>query len=378
MIIYVLMFALSSIFAYLAHKKRVTVLDSDGNETKRLNRFYIAISAFVPIFFAGMRSYIADSTAYIDKFNSIKWSDVWDLITGKAEGKSPGFHILEWAVKQIVNNYTIWFFLISIFCVACLWTVFAKYSDCFAMSVYLFFGTASFSWLFNGMRQYIAVCAMYLMFPLMIRTGDQKKDRRNIIVFIIFTLLLYTIHSSAIVILPVFFLCRGNLFGRWKTLVILLATASSAFVGPFTRFLSDLFSDASFGTVAKDIQNYDGANIFRLVMAAIPVFLGLYRLRQIKNDNDPVFNFCFNMSLINVCIWVPAVVISGNTFGRFAEYCSVFNLLLYPMIVNRYYGGKTKKVLTIGLIVAFSFWFYYQIKLTWNWPYLSDVIGNFY
>ncbi len=378
MIIYVLMFASSTLFAYLAQRNKVAVKDNEGNEKYRLNRFYVVLSALIPIFFAGMRGAIADTWAYINSFKNIIWSDVSDLITGKVDGKAPGYYFLEWLFKQLVDNYTVWFFLIAIFCVVCLWIVFAKYSDSFALSVFLFYGTTSFSWLFNGMRQYIAVCAMFLMFPLMLRTGNRKRDFRNLILFIVITLLLYTIHSSAIVILPIFLLCRGNLFGRWKTLLILGFVVASAFVGPFTSFLSDLFSDASFGTVSKDIQNYDGANILRIVIAAIPIFLGLYRLKAIKNDNEPVFNFCFNMSLINVCIWVPAVVISGNTFGRFAEYCSVFNMILYPMIINRYYGGKTKKLLTILLILAFVFWFYYQMKLTWNWPYLSEVIGNFY
>ena len=378
MIIYTLMFALSVVFAYIAQANKSAVVVEDGGVKYRLNRLFLILSALVPIFFAGMRGAIADTGSYIHSFNEIKWDAVWDLITGKTDGKSPGFHLLEWLVKQVVDNYTVWLFIIAIFCVACLWVVFTKYSDSFALSVFLFFGTTSFSWMFNGMRQYIAVCALFLMFPLLLKSGNRRKDAKKLVIFIVLSILLYTIHSSAIVILPIYLLCRGNLFGRWKTLLILGFVAASAFVGPFTEFLSDLFSDASFGTVANDLQEYDGANILRLVIAAIPIFLGLYRIKQIKNDNEPVFNFCFNMSLINVCIWVPAVVISGNTFGRFAEYCSVFNLILYPMIINRYYGGKTRKVLTIGLLLAFAFWFYYQVKLTWGWPYLSEVIGNFY
>ncbi len=378
MVIYTLMFVFSVIFAYIAQALKIKVVGEDGSVRYRLNRIFLAVSALIPIFFAGMRGAVADTGAYIRSFNEIKWDNVWDLITGKVEGKSPGFHFFEWLVKQIVDDYTVWFFIVAAICVFCLWKVFVKYSDSFTLSVFLFFGTTSFSWMFNGMRQYIAVCAMFLMFPLLIKTGDVKKDRRHLLVFIVLSIFLYTIHSSAIVILPIFLLCRGNLFGRWKTLLILGFVAASAFVDPFTNFLSDLFSDTSFGTVANDLKEYDGANILRLVIAAIPIFLGIYRIKQIKNDNEPVFNFCFNMSLINVCIWVPAVVISGNTFGRFAEYCSVFNLILYPMIINRYYGGKTRKVLTIGLILAFSFWFYYQLKLTWGWPYLSEIIGNFY
>ncbi len=378
MIIYTLMFALSVVFAYIAQANKSAVVVKDGGVKYRLNRIFLILSALVPIFFAGMRGAVADTGSYINSYESITWDSVWKLITGEAEGKSPGFHFLEWLFHLVFEDYTVWFFIVAAFCIFCLWKTFIKYSDSFTLSVFLFFGTTSFSWMFNGMRQYIAVCAMFMMFPLLLDSGIKKKNVKNLVLFIVLSFILYTIHSSAIVILPIFLLCRGNLFGRWKTLLILGFVSASAFVGPFTDFLSDLFSDASFGTVANDLKEYDGANILRLVIAAMPIFLGLYRIKQIKNDNEPVFNFCFNMSLINVCIWVPAVVISGNTFGRFAEYCSVFNLILYPMIINRYYGGKTRKILIIGLILAFSFWFYYQMKLTWNWPYLSEVIGNFY
>ena len=218
---------------------------------------------------------------------------------------------------------------------------------------------------------------MFLMFPLLLDSGDRKKNKKNIIFFCVITLLLYTIHSSAIVILPIFLFCRGKLFGRWKTLIVLGFIVASSFVDTFTSLISDLFSDSTFGTVSEDIQQYGGANILRLVIAAIPVFLGLYRLNQLKKANDPVLNFCFNMSIMNVCIWVPAVMISGNTFGRFAEYCSTFNFLLYPMLIYRFYGGKTHRALKIVLILAFAFWFYYQLKITSNWQYLSEVIGNF-
>ena len=121
MIIYTLMFALSVVFAYIAQANKSAVVVEDGGVKYRLNRIFLILSALVPIFFAGMRGGIADSSAYINSFNSVVWSDVRDLITGKVDGKAPGYYLLEWLIKQVVDNYTVWFFLIAIFSVVCLW-----------------------------------------------------------------------------------------------------------------------------------------------------------------------------------------------------------------------------------------------------------------
>ncbi|MBR6917905.1 MAG: EpsG family protein [Clostridia bacterium] len=376
--IYVLMFMFSVLFAYAAQRYPVKSAGAEGEMTYKLHPVFVILSALVTIIVAGFRGAIADTGAYIESYKKITWQIVTDLITGRTEGKSPGFRLIEWLFRQIFSDYTVWFTIIAAFCVFCLWRVFIRYSPSFALSVFLFYGTTSVSWMFNGIRQHIAVCAMFLMFPLLLDKGSRKKNLTSTVIFIALTFLLYTVHSSAVVALPIFLICKGRIFGRWKTLGLITFIFLSSFVGPFTDFLSDLFKDPSFGTVSEDIKVYDGANILRLVIAAVPIFLGLYRIRQLKSDNDPVLAFCFNMSLVNVAIWVPAVVISGNTFGRFAEYTIVFNLLLYPLIISRYYGGTTRKFLMIGLIVGFSIWFYYQFKVTWNWPYLSEILGNYY
>ncbi len=377
MIIYSLMFVLCVLFAFYAERKRRPVTLLSGETVIKPAPFFVALSAIPLIFFTGMRSGVADTSSYITSFQQMNEDVIKDILRNMSDNKDVGFRVFTYLVKEIWDNYTFWLFLIAIFCVSCVWTTFYKYSASITMSVFLFFGTTTFSWLFNGMRQYMAIAGMFAMFPLLIKTGDKKKDLTRTIVFILLTLLLSTFHLTALIILPVFFLCRGEILNRIQMMFIILFVGASSFITPFVTFLGNIFGETQYGNILDDIETYRGANVLRLFIVIVPIILGLYRIQQIRQINDPVFNFTFNMSLINACLMVPAVTISGNVFARFAEYCNTFNLLFYPMIINRLYGGKTKRILSLTIIAVYLFWFYYQMKMTWNWPYISEYLGTF-
>jgi len=377
MVIYSLMFFLCVLLSFYAERKRRAVTLDTGEIVVRPAPLFVIASAIPLIFFAGMRSDVADTGAYIHEFKLTDKDYIENVLNNISDNKDVGFKFFTYLVKQIWDNYTFWLFIIAIFCVFCLWRTFYKYSDSITFSIFLLFGTTTFSWLFNGMRQYIAVAGMFAMFPLLIKTGDRRKNIRRCILFVIGTLILSTIHMTALVILPIYFICRGEILNRIQALFVFLFVFASSFATPFTNFLVDVFSETQYSNLGTDLETYGGANIFRLLIVMVPVFLGLYRINQIRAAKDPVINFAYNMSLVNVCLMIPAITISGNIFGRFAEYCNTFNLLLYPMIVGKFYVGKTKKILVLIILLMYLFWFYYQMKITWNMPYISEYLGTF-
>ena len=377
MVIYSLMFFLCVLLSFYAERKRRAVTLATGETVIKPAPFFVFLSSIPLIFFTGMRGGVADTGAYISSFKSMDKEYIESVLDNASENKDVGFKVFTYLVKQIWDNYTFWLFIIAIFCVFCLWRTFYKYSDSITFSIFLFFGTTTFSWLFNGMRQYIAVAGMFAMFPLLLKTDDRKKNIRRCILFAAGTLILSTIHLTALIILPLYFICRGEILNRIQALFIFLFVFASSFATPFTNFLVDIFSDTQYSNLGTDIETYDGASIFRLLILMVPVILGLYRINQIRAVKNPVINFAYNMSLVNVCLMIPAITISGNIFGRFAEYCNTFNLLLYPMIVGKFYVGKTKRILATIILFVYVFWFYYQMKLAWDFPYISEYIGTF-
>ena len=377
MIIYWFMFFSCTLIAYFSQRRRVKIPNALGETVYKPNVALAIMSAIPLVFFVGVRGYMADTTAYIKSFEDMNTEFIKDVLKNPGEYKDIGFKIFTYLVKSVIDNYTVWLFIIAIFCVACIWICFYKHSDSFTFSVFLYFGTTAFAWLFNGMRQYIAVSALFLMFPLVIKTGDRKKDFWRFVLFILFDLFLATFHFSALIAIPLFFLCRGRLFGRLHMLAIAIITIGSTMVDPVVNFVNEVFGDTQYSGVIEDMNYAEGSNVIRLIVACVPVFLAVYRLRRVKEMNDPTFNFCLNMSLFNVCLMVPATIISGNQFARIAEYCNMFNLLLYPMVVDRLYAGKVNKLLKIAIVAVYVFWFYYQMDVTSGGEYSSRIIGTF-
>lgn len=378
MVIYWTMFLSCTVLAYFSQRKLVKRLDKSGNEVYRLNPALVVMSALPLVFFTGMRGYVADTTAYIRMFRNMDTEVIKDVLQNPGEHKDIGFNAFTYVFKQLIDSPTAWLFAIGIFCIVCIWIALYKYSDSFTFSVFLYFGTTSFYWLFNGMRQYIAVSAVFLMFPLVIRTGDRKRDFGRDALFVFLTLILALFHFSALFAIPVYFICRGRLFGRWQMLILAAIVIGSTMVTPVTNLINDVFSDTQYSGVIEDLALSSGGNVLRLAVACVPVFLAIYRLGAVKQMNDPMFNFCLNMSLFNVCLMVPAVLISGNQFGRIAEYCNIFNILLYPMVIDRLYGGRVRRLLKVGVVFAYIFWFYYQMDITFGGEYHSLILGTFH
>lgn len=363
--------------AFFSQRRAVETVDAGGLKTKRPNMFFVILSAIPLIFFVGMRGNMADTTAYINQFKNSDYDYIKDVLRNLDDNTDVGFKVFTYLVKCIIDNHTVWLFIIAVFCTVCVWAAFYKNSDSFTLSVFLFFGMVSFYWMFNAMRQYIAVSAMFVAFPLLMKTADKKKDLLNCILFILISLFVATFHFSALFVMPLFFLCRGKLFGRWQMLTVAVISALSIMVEPVVNFIADVFSDTLYSGIVDDMNYAGGSNPLRLAVAAIPVALVLCRFPRVKAINDPKLNFCFNMSIFNFCLMIPATIISGNQFARIAEYFNIFNLLLYPMIANRLYRDKERKLLTVFMLILYIIWFWYEMTNTFDGLYVSQHLGTF-
>lgn len=372
MLVYWTMFITCTVMAFFSQRRAIRKADSFGKAVGRPDALFVIFSALPLIFFVGMRGNMTDTSAYIRGFKSIDYEYIKDVFSHLDDNKDVGFKVFTYLIKCITDNYTVYLFIIAAFCVLCIWLTFYRHSDSFTLSVFLFFGTTEFYWLLNGMRQYIAVCAMFLAFPLLLKTGDGKKDFWKCVLFVLISCFFATFHFSALFAIPLFFLCRGRLFGRWQMLAAAAISVLSVMVEPVVNFITDTFSDTQYSGIVDDMELSAGSNPLRLVVAAIPVALVLCRFPRVKALNDKKLNFCINMSIFNFCFMIPATLISGNQFARVADYFGIFNLLLYPMTVNRLYFDKERKLLKTFMVVLYVIWFYYQMAVVFGGIYTSQ------
>ena len=135
-----------------------------------------------------------------------------------SDEKDAGFAVLTIFIKHFVgNNDTLYFTIFAVFQMVCICYVLRKYSSDFWISIFLFVASTDYaSWMFNGMRQFVAVCLIFGCFDWIV----QKKYIRMILVILLASL----IHGSALLMLPIIFVVQGKPWNM-RTILMLIGTA---------------------------------------------------------------------------------------------------------------------------------------------------------
>ncbi len=131
-----------------------------------------AVIVFLPIFIgAAMRGNIGDTWAYKNAFKQLP-STVSGLITYLPKiQKDPGFTVLGGIIKLFIGyRPQVYLAIIAAFQSTCLACVFRKYSSNYLLSIFFFVASTDYlSWMFNGMRQFIAVTIIFAATSFMVR-----------------------------------------------------------------------------------------------------------------------------------------------------------------------------------------------------------------
>ena len=136
-------------------------LDKDIYES-RVNLFMAVVTFSVIIFFAGMRSKVGDTGVYIKMFNDYPLFQNAHNIIFDDSAREPGFRLFSILVKTFVSdNYTVWLSIIAVISGICVMIPIYKYSCNFGVSAFLFIASCQFTWMFNGMRQFLVAAIIF-------------------------------------------------------------------------------------------------------------------------------------------------------------------------------------------------------------------------
>ena len=182
--------------------KRIKISDKIyENRTKLV----VAIIIILPvIILAGARTSVADTQVYIQSFEILpkNLKDAYILLKGQNE-RDPGFLILSVFIRQYIStDYTIWLSIIAVISGISVMIPLYKYSCNYGISMFLFITSCQFTWMFNGMRQFIAASILFGCTGLVLN--------RRFVLYTIVVCLLSTIHESALILIPVYFIVTGE------------------------------------------------------------------------------------------------------------------------------------------------------------------------
>lgn len=328
-----------------------------GYDVPHYRSAYIWLMILPIIIWAGTRGNVEDTLNYRQSYLKVQttFDYLVSVLYGNAKGK--GYILFEWIVKFFARNNDVMFFLIfAAIMMILLAKVYKKYSIVFSFSIFLFVVSGDcYSWLFNGIRQFLAVCLVFVASKYLF----EKKYFKYIVAVVIAS----TIHVTALVALFALFFVNAK---PWKSKTVLFCAGIIVviiFADNFLGFLDSLLKDTNYNNVINLFSRTRGTNVLRVLVYSIPVIIAFIYRKAIDNENSSVLNFSINMSLISSGLYILSMFTSGIFVGRLPIFFSLWNYILLPWEIQRLFRGKNRRIIQACMLVAYFVFNYYQMSV---------------
>ena len=344
--------------------RRVTVKERINHKTVTRYNWLFAFLAMLPlVYLTATRGNFGDTVTYRNGFKNapVSFSEISKYVSTKRKDKA--FYLLVAVLRCILGYRPVWYFAIIAFLQAVMMThTLRRYSAHLLTGFFIFYASTDYiSYMQNGIRQFLAAM---IVFAASRYIFEKRYIPAAIAVFIA-----SRFHASALIMLPVIFICQGEPYNKKTILMIILIFAVVLYVNQFTDLLKDVLEETQYTNVVSDWQSFhdDGANPFRVAVYSVPMFLSLLGLKYIREANDPVINICTNMSVVASGLYLIAMVTSGIYIGRLPIYaCLYSNCILLPWEIEHFFNKSSSRIIRNAMFVCFLLFYYYQIARTWG------------
>ena len=357
-------------FVGLTWKKWFIVKTGIDNGKRYVRPTYVSLlcSCLPLIVLAGLRSGGFGYTSnYLIGFNQLEptFYAMFHL-----ETKDKLFYMFETLVKMIYPHPNFWFTIIAFVQVALLCLVIKEYSVMPGVSMFVFVASTEFTYMLNGMRQFVAVTICFAAFKLL----EQKKYFWYVVVIVIAA----QFHGTAYVMLIALLFAFIKPWSKTMYAVIVVFAVTIIFLNPVLEGMQIFFEDTKYENQMTELMNAEGVNVLRAFVALVPCVIGFIFRKNKQLWSERKWCLCMNLSLVNAAVWIAAAIVGGNLMGRMAEYFTIYQLLTYPMLFKYCFKGNTR-IAVVGVFGAlYTVWFWYQMAVNWDSHYYSSVLGWYY
>jgi len=344
---------------------------------KSISLFWALVSVALLVFFVGQRSEYGDTHAYISSFENASKVINKDELFGGVGTDSAGYSVLQILFKKYISSdYNAWFTFLAIFQAGAIVSLYYRYSCNYFFSIYLFIASTSFTWMMNGVRQFTAVCLVFYFFNYVID--------RKIIGFAIVVLLAYTIHDTAILWIPIYFIIGFRPFSKQIWFFVIITVLVFFFITEFTSFLDSSLEGTDYEGYGSTMTNYDpentgqvdnGVNPIRALISAVPPAIALWRWKYIKDRTNPMIDKCINLGTAAAGVNLLGVVTSGILVGRIPIYFTPVNFIVIPWLMKYAFVGKLQKFMIWATYILYFAYFIYDMVFMKFGTYISDNLG---
>ena len=353
----------------IKHHKLKCIYYGERYDYKSLLMPWLIVFGYIA-FLAAMRSGMNDTSVYRDSFIGTSGTrEALENAFMSSDTRYKFVNILSILFKMFISdNYHWWFALFAVVESAIFIAVLRRESVSFWDSCFFIFASTLYYNYFSMMRQWMAVVLLF--------GGARLIKEKKTISFLLLCILAAQFHPSAYMMIPVYFLACGKAWSQKQNMLIGAALVALLFLDPLLSRLASSLDDESYGYAIEAMMSGSGSSITRAIIAAVPVVLAFVNRHHIDSKNKMI-NVCINISVINLFLNLVASFTSGLYVIRLATYVQVYNLILYPYLLNVAVSNRYRGILKISFYVIYFLFYCYQMSYQGAWGYSSDILGTF-
>lgn len=321
----------------------------EGRNAKRLAAYLAGLAIFVGLgdMLGGFDRYI-----YGEVFDTI--ADVtnaggsyWEFGCFNYFPSEPGYILLNIFISFFTENRYIFIFIITLLIYTLLFISLWRYASNYPFALILFLGLWFF-FSFTYLRQVLGATLAWLSIPYIVNKKFWK--------FLLITLLAMTLHKSAIIFSPVYFL--GTRSYSRKQILWLMAILLVIGISPIPNTLFTIYGDVSEVEIQRDYNASGGFRIAYLLEAAL--FLWLLLRSYVEGEKDMTRQVLFNIALL-FCATLLLFIRSENG-GRLSWYFMIGIICTLTSIATRKINRRT----IAPLLVVICLGLYIRIYVDWQ------------
>ncbi|MCC8104211.1 MAG: EpsG family protein [Clostridiales bacterium] len=320
----------------------------ETGEYVRKDIFFCVIMTIVMIAFVGLRTQYNDTGTYIHSYelvcaSSSPFSDIsWTI------GDNFGFNFVNACLASLGVSTQSFLMLYAIVTVAIYVWFIRKYGGNMPACMMLLVVDGGYIFALAAMKQCIAVAFCLI--------ATDCAFRKKWAPFVIWILIAMTFHPYSFLYLVIVLLRFQPWLRRtWYLLGLSLAAGAllQVLVGGIisvTSMLGESYTTESFAG--------EGVNVFRVMVAWVPVVLSFMVRREIDVKKEPIQSIILNLSMIRAMIMFIALFGTANYFARLANYFSIFPCISIPWLIGKF-EIDNRKLLTFAAIAGYTVYFIY-------------------
>lgn len=314
-------------------------------EKSKFQKSNCAVLAVLILIPAILRDYSVgyDTKQYINFYEHIsklEWNELFSFYWEK------GFSILNRILAFARSGYVISIFVAVLFSFSMCFYI-RRNSKIYWLSFYLLIALGFYGWSFNILRQ---MSALLVFIAFGVKFIEEKKFFKYIIIVLLAT----TLHKTAIICFPMYWLCKVKITKKTFTIstifILIITIISRTFVEPIVYKYFPKYAA---------ISNEKGSYLLSFMYLAIFI-LGFIFRKQWDEDKQTCISYC----MLAYSLLLIGVAQSFSLLGRLALFSQIAVIIFIPNFIWSFRINKNRKILIVGTMVI-SF-LYYLILLKAN------------